>query len=95
MKTADYERVLAEVSKVYWELTNGKLSKPNYDAVVILDEVRLQQEKDIEETLAEHDKEIISLIDGLIDENLEYAPNDFNRGYTSSLTELKEKIGEI
>ena len=45
--------------------------------------------------LAEHDKEIISLIDGLIEDNLEYAPNDFNRGYTSSLTELKQKIGEL
>jgi hypothetical protein len=35
---------------------------------------------------------IINLIDEMIEENLEYAPNDYNNGYWASLTELKEKI---
>jgi hypothetical protein len=48
-KIEDYELALAEVSKVYCELTDNKLSKPNYKAEVILDEIRIQQEKDIEE----------------------------------------------
>ena len=47
----NYETVLAEVSKVYCELTNGKLSKPNYQAAVIIDEVRMIQENELTEAI--------------------------------------------
>jgi len=49
----NYETVLAEVSKVYCELTNGKLSKPNYQAAVIIDEVRMIQENELTEAITQ------------------------------------------
>ena len=49
----NYETVLDEVSKVYCELTNGKLSKPNYQAAVIIDEVRMIQENELTEAITQ------------------------------------------
>ena len=46
-----YEIALAEVSKVYDNLTNGKLSKPNYQAATIIDEVRMIQENELTEVI--------------------------------------------
>ena len=46
-----YEIALAEVSKVYDNLTNGKLSKPNYQAATIIDEVRMIQENELTESI--------------------------------------------
>ena len=46
-----YETTLAEVSKVYDNLTNSKLSKPNYEADVVIDEVRTIQEIEIAEAV--------------------------------------------
>ena len=46
-----YEIALAEVSKVYDNLTNGKLSKPNYQAATIIDEVRMIQENELTEAI--------------------------------------------
>ena len=43
--------------------------------------------------LSEHDKEIISLIDELLQSDYELPDNDFNRGYKIALTELKQKLG--
>ena len=46
-----YEIALAEVSKVYDNLTNGKLSKPNYQAATIIEEVRMIQENELTEAI--------------------------------------------
>ena len=48
-----YEIALAEVSKVYDNLTNGKLSKPNYQAATIIDEVRMIQENELTEAITQ------------------------------------------
>ena len=49
--TESYETTLVEVSKVYDNLTNGKLSKPNYQADTIIDEVRMIQENELTEAI--------------------------------------------
>ena len=91
----EYEEMLCEVSKVYCELTNNKLSKPNYMAAVILDEVRLQQDKDIEDAVNISKQEFKDLID----ETKMKKPKDesgtekvFREIYNLALTELRGKI---
>ena len=63
----NYEGILAEVSKVYCELTNNKLSKPNYEAVVILDEVRITQQEDIDEAVSVNNQEWTQKIQTALD----------------------------
>src|SRR3990167_10242451 len=36
---SDYDFILAEVPKVYCEISKGKLSKPNYEASVLIGEL--------------------------------------------------------
>lgn len=99
MKKKEIEEILYEVSKVYCELTNNKLSKPNYKAEVVLDEVRIQQEADMAETIKEYRQSIIDMIDEEIGQNREVKNISTNKptriyfeGSIIALTELKDKL---
>ena len=58
---------------------------------------------DLRKVLAEHDKEITGLIDGLIDEiqkgyyeiSNPFDIAQYDKGYIKALTELKQKIGDL
>ena len=53
----DYRMVMQEVSKVYYEISNGKLSKPNTDAIHIIQEHHDRIDETVKEALAEVDEE--------------------------------------
>lgn len=49
----DFQTVIEEVSKVYCDLTRGRLSKPNTLASAVIGEVQEIQSQDIDEAIAE------------------------------------------
>ncbi len=63
---ADMMLVAGEVSKVYDELTYGKLSKPNTRADAVIDAVRDRQQEDIEEAIKEATQDLERELEALI-----------------------------
>jgi regulator of replication initiation timing len=51
-----YDSVLDEVSGCYYQLTNGKFSKPNTRKEVIIDEVEALHQEDLEELQKDYDQ---------------------------------------